>query len=52
MEGVPAQEGIELFKFNLFSLELLVSGGDIARRWFPFLARFGAFDGDSFAGHK
>src|SRR5437867_710179 len=51
MECVATQGRIVFFNFQLLGLELLVASGDVARGRFAFLARFGALNGNDFAGH-
>src|SRR5271165_3518214 len=48
---MAAQRRVVLPDLELFRLQLFIAGGGVARRGLAFLARFGAFDGDNFAGH-
>ena len=52
MQRVTTESGIKLLNFQLFGLQLLVAGGGVARRRFPLLAGFGAFNGYNFAHIK
>src|SRR5262245_28351213 len=52
VQRVAAEEGIELLLLHLLGLQLLVAGGLVSRRRLALLARFRAFDGYDFAGHK
>ena len=52
MEGMPAEEGIELLFLNLLRLQFLVARGLVAGGRLAFLARLRALDGHDFTRHK
>src|SRR6478735_2455631 len=52
VQRMPTERGIILFDLQLLRLQLLVTGGGVARRRFPLLAGFRAFNGDDFTRHK
>ena len=52
VKGMPAQVRIELLLFDPALLQLLVTGGHVARDGLVFAAGLGAFEYDVFSWHR
>ena len=52
VKRVSAQAGVVFHLLHALGLKFLVSGAHVARGRLVFLARFGAFQRDDFAGHS
>ena len=52
MDRVTTQTWVKLLFFDFFSLKFLVAASHVARRRFPFLARFSTFNNNGFSWHS
>lgn len=51
MQGTTPKEGVVFLLLYGFGLKLFVTSAQISRRWFTFLAGFGAFQYHGFSRH-